>query len=33
VVVGDAVKIRDQLAKIGTFETVDAYLQPTAARP
>ena len=32
VVVGDAVKIREQLAKIGDFETVDAFAQPTAPR-
>ncbi|HYA18242.1 MAG TPA: pitrilysin family protein [Bryobacteraceae bacterium] len=31
VVVGDAAKIRDQLAKVGTFETVDAFLRPAAA--
>jgi zinc protease len=33
VVVGDAAKIHDQLAKIGAFETVDASLQPIAAKP
>ena len=33
VVVGDAAKIGDQLAKIGTFERVNASGQPAAAKP